>query len=71
MRWNLALGYGLDAADRFLWHHRALAGAVPDQPHWDVVTVIDLLPEIDAREWSDFDLARLERYLEVVLGRLG
>jgi aminoglycoside phosphotransferase (APT) family kinase protein len=68
MRWNLALTYGLDAADEFLRHHRsATSGALEDQHYWDLVTVLDLIPEIDPREWSGFDLARLDRYVERVV----
>jgi hypothetical protein len=32
--------------------------------------VLDLVPDIDPSEWAPFDLARLERYLESVLGPL-
>jgi aminoglycoside phosphotransferase (APT) family kinase protein len=68
MRWNLAITYGLDAADRFLRLHRSLAaGAVGDQRYWDLVTVLDLVGDMDADDWPAFDLDRLERYLESVL----
>jgi aminoglycoside phosphotransferase (APT) family kinase protein len=68
MRWNLAITYGPDAADEFLRLHRAQTGrAFPDQRYWDIVTVLDLVPEIDPSDWPAFDLARLERYLEAVL----
>jgi aminoglycoside phosphotransferase (APT) family kinase protein len=68
MRWNLALSYGLDAADEFLRHHRALAAdAFDDQRHRDIVTVLDLVPKIGPSKWARFDLARLERYVESVL----
>jgi aminoglycoside phosphotransferase (APT) family kinase protein len=68
MRWNLAVSCGLDAADAFLRRHRSLTGAAgDDQLYWDIVTVLDLVPEIDPSEWAAFDLARLERYLETVL----
>ena len=68
MRWNLALSYGLDAADEFLRRHRALAAdAFDDQRHRDIVTVLDLVPKIEPSKWARFDLARLERYVESVL----
>jgi aminoglycoside phosphotransferase (APT) family kinase protein len=68
MRWNLALTYGLDAAEEFLRCHRSLAADVfDDQRYWDIVTMLDLVPEIEPGEWAAFDLARLERYLESVL----
>jgi hypothetical protein len=54
MRWNLALDHGLDAADRF----GRLAGAGPDQAYWDVVTVLDVLPDTEPTE-----LEALERYV--------
>ena len=67
MRWNLALTYGLDAADEFARRCRSVsAGRLDDQHYWDLVTVLDLLPEIDPDEWSGFDLGRLERYVESV-----
>jgi aminoglycoside phosphotransferase (APT) family kinase protein len=68
MRWNLALSYGLDAADEFLRRHRSLrSDTLDDQRYWDIVTVLDLVPEIEPGAWAAFDLARLERYLESVL----
>ena len=68
MRWNLALTYGVDAADEFLRLHRPLASeAFDDQPYWDLVTILDLVYEIDAGDWPRFDLERLERYVEGVL----
>ena len=48
MRWNLALDYGIQAAEQFLAIYRTLtAGAVRHHPYWDVVTVIDLIGIID------------------------
>ncbi len=72
MRWNLALTYGLDAAEAFLRQHRLLTGqGFDDQHHWDLVTVLDLVAELDPGDWSAFDLARLELYVESVLADLG
>ena len=68
MRWNLAVTYGLDAAEEFLRRHRSCSSErFDDQHYWDVLTVLDLLPQLDPAEWPRFDLARLERYLESVL----
>jgi aminoglycoside phosphotransferase (APT) family kinase protein len=67
MRWNLALTYGLDAADEFLRIHRSLAGPLDDQPYWDLVTVLDVLVDLDPADWARFDLERLERYMEGVV----
>jgi hypothetical protein len=63
MRWNLALTYGLDAADEFL----RLADRAADQRHWDLVTVLDLVADLEPRDWPRFDLDRLERYVESVV----
>jgi len=68
MRWNLALSYGLDAADEFLRLYRSLTpDPFDDQRYWDIVTVLDLVFELDPDEWSSFELDRLERYVEGVL----
>ena len=68
MRWNLAVTYGLDAAEEFLRLHRSVvAHPFEDQPFWDLVTVLDLACELRCGGWPAFDLARLERYLESVL----
>ena len=70
MRWNLAITYGPDVADEFLRRHRAIASdELADQRYWDVVAVVDVLPELDESHWPAFDLARLERYLDSVLRR--
>ncbi len=47
MRWNLALTYGLDAAEEFLRLHRCAGESFPDQRHWDVVTLLDLVYDLD------------------------
>jgi aminoglycoside phosphotransferase (APT) family kinase protein len=68
MRWNLALTYGLDAADEFLRLHSAVTSEqFADQRHFDVVTVLDLTNDLDPSQWSAFDLDRLERYVESVV----
>lgn len=69
MRWNLAITYGLDAADEFLRIHQSLAGALDEQSHWDLVTALDVMVDLDPAEWPRFDLQRLERYLQSVLKR--
>jgi hypothetical protein len=62
---NLALTYGVDVADAYRRAHRALAGAgVDNQTYWDVVTVLDLVHDLDPTDWPRFDLERLDRYLE-------
>ncbi len=69
MRWNLAITYSLDAADEFLRIHQSLAGALDEQSHWDLVTVLDVMVDLDPADWPGFDLQRLERYLQSVLKR--
>jgi aminoglycoside phosphotransferase (APT) family kinase protein len=66
MRWNLALTYGIDAAEEFL---RLVPERHDDQAYWDLVTVLDLACELDPSEWPRFDLDRLERYVASVLER--
>jgi aminoglycoside phosphotransferase (APT) family kinase protein len=70
VRWNLAVTYGIDAADEFLRLAR-LPGSdtAADQRYWDVVTVCDLLPEVQPEDWPAFDLERLERYVEGTIRR--
>jgi aminoglycoside phosphotransferase (APT) family kinase protein len=67
MRWNLAVTYGVDAAEEFLRLSRATAGGLDDQRYWDAVAVADVLPEITPDKWSAFDLARFDRYMESIL----
>lgn len=66
MRWNLAITYGLDAADEFL-RIQSLAGTLAGQSHWDLVTVLDVVIDLDPADWPRFDLQRLERYLQNVI----
>jgi aminoglycoside phosphotransferase (APT) family kinase protein len=49
-RYNLALDFGLDAADRFLAAHRALTGERDYHPYWDIVAAAGMLPEYPERE---------------------
>ena len=70
MRWNLAVSYGIDAADEFLrLARRPGSSSADDQRYWDLVTVCDLLPELDPEDWPAFDLARLERYVDGAIRR--
>jgi hypothetical protein len=72
MRWNLALDYGIQAAEEFLAIYRTLtAGVVQHHPYWDMVTVIDLVGDIDpADPLPSGDLADLEAYVAAVLAHL-
>ena len=72
MRWNLALDYGIQAAEEFLAIYRTLtAGAAQHHPYWDVVTVIDLVGDIDPDDpLPSGDLAALEAYVAAALAHL-
>ena len=72
MRWNLAVDYGIEWAEEFLAIHRTLtAGAVEHHPYWDVLTVVDLVGDIDpADPLANGDLARFEAYVAAALTRL-
>ncbi len=63
MRWNLAVAYGLDAAERFLEYYRDISSETEnDQHYWDVVTVLDVLAEIDPDDLpATWQFARFEQ----------
>ena len=73
MRWNLAVAYGVAAADEFLAAHQAVADpAFEHNPYWDVVAVVDVLPEIDKPGGAGphvRDTDAYEEYLSSVLAR--
>jgi aminoglycoside phosphotransferase (APT) family kinase protein len=71
MRLNLAWDLGLEAADRFLAAHHAQTG-FDHHPRWDVVAVVDCVPELDSpgpppEPW----LERMEDLVAAALARLG
>jgi aminoglycoside phosphotransferase (APT) family kinase protein len=72
MRWNLAVDYGIQAAQEFLTIHQTLtAGAVEHHPYWDILTVIDLVATIDpADPIPNGDLARFEAFVATALAHL-
>lgn len=48
MRWNLAADHGQPLADSFLACYRSATGAgLPGQPYWDLISLMDLLLDID------------------------
>jgi aminoglycoside phosphotransferase (APT) family kinase protein len=66
MRWNLAMEYSVDAADAFLAAHAAVTkGPLESQPYWDIVTFVDVLPEMPSL--SPQDIQRAEEYLATVV----
>ena len=69
MRWNLAMEYSVDAADDFLAAHAAVTDEpLESQPYWDLVTFIDVLPEMPTL--SPQDIERAEEYLATVVARI-
>jgi aminoglycoside phosphotransferase (APT) family kinase protein len=69
MRWNLLADHGQHVADQFLARYRATTGnACPDQPYWDLVSLLDLL--LDGDDPGDIepsDLKRFEEYAKTAL----
>jgi aminoglycoside phosphotransferase (APT) family kinase protein len=72
MRWNLAADHGQQLADRFLACYRSMTGAeLPGQPYWDLVSLMDLLLDIDdAGDFGPGELARLEDYAATAIRSL-
>jgi aminoglycoside phosphotransferase (APT) family kinase protein len=68
MRWNLAVRYGVGAAEGFLAQYRRLAQTRgDDQTYWDIATVLDLLPDLQPEDQGNGVWGRLEEYLRSVL----
>ena len=65
MRWNLAVDYGLEAADEFLSLYRDTSGeSAEDQPYWDLVTAYDVAADRDvSRLPPREELMRLEQHV--------
>src|SRR5699024_2320006 len=62
-RWNLAMMYGVKAADDFLEVYKANYPAFIYHEYWDVVTLLDVLSDpIDVYEgWSLFGLTEVNK----------
>jgi aminoglycoside phosphotransferase (APT) family kinase protein len=70
MRWNLLLDHGQAVADRFLAGYQAATGrAVDDQPYWDLVSLFDLLLDLEdgPGDIDPNDLRALEDYAATAL----
>jgi aminoglycoside phosphotransferase (APT) family kinase protein len=69
MRWNLVADYGQQVADRFLERYRAATGnARHDQYYWDLVSLFDLLLDVDdPGDITPADLRRFEEYARTLL----
>jgi aminoglycoside phosphotransferase (APT) family kinase protein len=72
MRANLAMSFGLAAADAFLAAYRSIAGASNAwHPYWDVRVAVDLLPDLPADGQPAGELARLEDFVADASAQLG
>ncbi|MDE3074514.1 MAG: phosphotransferase [Chloroflexota bacterium] len=68
MRWNLALAFGADTADAFQRAYvERVGGTYPDQRHWDLVTLADIVAE-RGFDPSPPEHGRLARYAQDLLG---
>lgn len=73
IRWNLAVAYGLEAAEKFLETYRSLSNDTDqDQHYWDVVTMLDVVRDLDPSDLPPtWKIERFDQYLESVLGSVG
>jgi hypothetical protein len=72
MRANLAMSYGLRAADAFLDAYYATVGVSHRlDPYWDIRAPVDFLPELPFEGTSDLQLARLEDFVAAALAVCG
>lgn len=72
MRWNLALGFGIDAAEEFLASYESLKPETDHHPYWDLRTALDLIPDLDPQRLPPADaLERFETHVATALSRGG
>ena len=55
MRANLAMSFGVGAADEFLEVYRAVAAGYAHNPYWDLGVAVDFLPELSPEPRPEFD----------------
>ena len=67
LRGSLAIGPGMQAADRAERLYGEAGGSTDHQRWWDVRTVLDYVPDLSAEAATSDGLARLEAYLESIL----
>jgi aminoglycoside phosphotransferase (APT) family kinase protein len=71
MRWNLAMEFGARASDNFLTAYTdATGGAIEHHPYWDIVTALDVLPDLGLSLPPSSQLLRLERHVATATARL-
>ena len=61
MRANLAMSFGVEAADEFLAAYRAVAPAYAHDPYWDLRSAVDFLPELSPEPKPEF--SRLDEFV--------
>jgi aminoglycoside phosphotransferase (APT) family kinase protein len=61
MRANLAMSFGVEAADEFLAACRAVAPAYAHDPYWDLRSAVDFLPELSLEPKPEF--SRLDEFV--------
>ena len=55
MRANLAMSFGVEAADEFLEAYRAIADSYALDPYWDLRVAVDFLPELTSEARPEFE----------------
>jgi aminoglycoside phosphotransferase (APT) family kinase protein len=64
MRANLAISFGVEAADAFLAAYRGLVSrTVAHDPYWDLRVAVDFLPDLPADERPGAKVARLDDFV--------
>ena len=61
MRANLVMAFGIEAADGFLAAYRAVAPEYAHDPHWDLRSTVDFLPELSPEPKPELD--RLDEFV--------
>ena len=64
MRANLAMSFGLDAAEAFLDAYRTVVGAsYLHNPYWDLRVAVDFLPDLPSDGRPSEELERLDDFV--------
>jgi aminoglycoside phosphotransferase (APT) family kinase protein len=71
MRANLAMTFGVDAAEEFLAAYRdVLGGPVVHEPYWDLRVAVDFLPDLPPGRRRSVSVARLDGFVARAVARL-
>jgi hypothetical protein len=72
MRANLAMSFGLDAAEAFLDVYRTVVGAsYAHNPYWDLRVAVDFLPDLPSDGRPSEELERLDDFVAGSVAALG